>query len=395
MEYAAADIGMFASVLTALLGLVMAIAALLNGRSRQSHRHSTPSLSILVPHLGSISGLAKCLRTLEPQRRETVSKVVVVLQFAEPTAREDVISGWNSAVELSVIQLPGRPDKSRAIRFGLDAIETEWVMLVDSDMELRREATTLLLSEVSNEFAAYGVVLSKAGAGGCILDAVVAWDKAISHGVWRWGRSVLGLWPNLPGQCFVIKTDLLKLFHDGTVGLLDDLTTTLFLIERGSRIRFVPLLIGEEEGRSTWIGLMLQRARWTQGLFQAGRYILQARQHRGQVFGGFVLHIWLYHGWPVGTLLSASILAAFDLSAAGMLVSLFVVSWSTLAAIGSANLRPLVGQRRPARPSLLLLPVAAVCVMFFQTFGAFLLPWVWHLNRSSRRMAATTGLHHR
>ena len=266
-------------VLAIGLSILLACAAAFWKPSRQTCADLPPleGVTVVVPAMGSHVRLLRCLLGLARASAYRLEKVVVVLQSAPPQAPSEIIAHWKGNCLLQVVDMGANAGKALAITRGLREVLTEWVALVDSDVEVEPDFLDLLVSQAHLADAAYGVIASAGTGRRVALDAIVRADKAVSHGVWRLSRLALGLGPNIPGQCYVVRRSHLEEIYNGTFGHLDDLCVSLMLLAHGTKLAFVPAVVASEEGRRSWWGLLIQRARWTIGLLQAASVVLTTK----------------------------------------------------------------------------------------------------------------------
>jgi hypothetical protein len=281
--------------------------------------------------------------------------------------------------------------KAEAVLRGLRQVDTEWVVLLDSDTSLRPDGLSRLLSLCRDDFvAAYGVVRPRRSARRPVLDLVVDLDKALSHGVFRPGRAALGLWPNLPGQCFAIRSDVLRRVYSGRIGYLDDLVVTLHLASLSGRIAFLPEVVAEEEARESWVSYVIQRGRWWIGLIQAGLGIPWAPGRPVPAALAWSLHAWLHYGWPVAAASAVGILLSSrlwwpSLALAGIQASV----WGYLCLRGWQNLANWDPGRAGPAPSRAKSIVLGAIVSFIPCLGAVaaLVLLLAHCLKSRRGLA--------
>jgi hypothetical protein len=226
------DTLVFVSILMQALAIVL--ACVLAYAAVRWCRHCKPSgvdlninsATVLVPTLGVEPSLLVCLRSLADIRPGPIAKVIVLLQSAPASASSMLCHGWQGHCPLDVINLGSQTGKPAAIRRGLREVRTKWTVLLDSDVRLRVGAVEQLLRGASHGDAAYGLIAS-APMGSAWVDTIVRTDKVVSHGIWRLGRMAIGWWPNIPGQCYAIRTALLAAVYDEHMGHLDDLGVSL------------------------------------------------------------------------------------------------------------------------------------------------------------------------
>ena len=327
-------------MLSTLVGHALAQSAThLTSRTLAGTPQAIGTIAALIPALWNDQLLCRCLSSLAAAANRNLVHVVVILPGGRGQRTEDsaIFPAW---VRVDFIEATSPTSKAAAVLHGLARVDTDWVVLLDSDTTLRPDGLSRLTDQCRDDVdAVFGVIRPCRRASQLVLDLVVDLDKALSHGVFRAGRAALGLWPNLPGQCYIIRTDLLRRVYSGRMGYLDDLMVTLRLIALEGRTAFLPQIVADEDARATWRGYIVQRARWTIGLIQAGMDVTRASGRRTRTSVAWALHAWLYYGWPLAISMSVAILAAFQLWWPALTLSVCHVSvWAYLALRGRDNL---------------------------------------------------------
>src|SRR5262249_33805991 len=155
-----------------------------------------------------------------------------------------------------------------------------------------------------------------------------------------------------PGQCYAIRSDVLRRVYSGRIGYLDDLVVTLRLVSLCERIAFLPEVVAEEEARESWVGYVVQRGRGWIGLIQAGLGIPRVPGRLVPAALAWSLHAWLYYGWPVAAASAVCILLWYrlwwpSLAFAGIQASV----WGYLSLRGWQNLANWDSGRASPKPS--------------------------------------------
>jgi cellulose synthase/poly-beta-1,6-N-acetylglucosamine synthase-like glycosyltransferase len=181
-----------------------------------------------------------------------------------------------------------------------------------------------------------------------MLHAVVKLEKLMSHGLWRPGRWSLGLGPNLPGQCYMARTALLRETYTADLGYLDDVALSARLLAKGASINFAGVLVAMESSRSTWTGLLLQRGRYTLGLLQSFASIRDRGTNNVWARACLCIHAWLYYASCISAFVLAITCAAFThWAAATLLVTFFIAHRVLLACLATRVLCHFNGERPP------------------------------------------------
>ena len=363
-----------AQVLITFFGLLLALAGRWWLHTAQVIHFASPgdgTVTVIIPVLEADAALDRCLKSIVEQHYLGLQRVVVVLQGNTPGQADAIRKLASDDLPLEVVETLLPPSKPGAIRRGLECVFTTNVVLLDSDTQLLSGALSALVAHDPGEVI-YGVIVPRFPHQPSWLATTVAMEKAISHGVFRPGRHALGCWPNLSGQCYLAPADLLREVYNEELGYLDDLVVTFRLVAMGKALRFLPRIVAEEDTRETWMGLLLQRARWTIGQVQTASGLLSLPGHRMAALAGWLLHVWLYYGWHLASFATATVCLLGGQSAAAVFVAaLHLTGWAVLMWLGQIYLSKLEERLVPVS-SPWLAPVAAVVSAGITILGAVL-----------------------
>ena len=344
-------------------------------------------ITVIIPSLGGGERLSMCLESLAAYLPSNVAKVIVILQQCAADQIRETRDHWCHSAELLFLPMEGNPSKVRAIRLGFTHVKTDLILLIDSDVCATAHIHRIL-TLCNDQDVAFGMLLPKEVPSQTMLDRVVKADKVVSHAVWRLGRFVLGLWPNIPGQCYLIRSKVLRRVYDGGMGHLDDLSVTVNLAALRARVFMVPVVVGYEVGRCTWMGLLSQRIRWSLGLWQSFCNLLHIKNGMARGAACFLVHTWLYSGWPITTmLLSIYLLCRGQKALACECLFVFIISWTTLVGFGNKVFSriertfvkiPIVSSAIPAAFIILISQSLGFMAAPFFVISAIFKPFVFH-----------------
>ncbi len=217
---------------------------------------------------------------------------------SEPTGGADVIA------------VP-RGTKLSKIRRLSDLVTADLFCICDPDLTIDENACRIILQQAmvdvrtGNEVVAFGIVEGRDD--GTLLSNVVAVDKWLSHHVLRRFLWAAGIGISLPGQFLIVSPGLLRSLAPDVDSYLDDLYLGWIARQRGVRVRRVPVVVGNEDPRSSWLSLLTQRGRWMRGLACLFRHLFP----HPTALGLLAVHFLAYHGLPI--------------------MALFAVVWLTVA----------------------------------------------------------------
>jgi cellulose synthase/poly-beta-1,6-N-acetylglucosamine synthase-like glycosyltransferase len=175
----------------------------------------------------------------------------------------------------------------------------EVVCICDPDIDLVIDtAVDLVTSAVCGQEAGtpsivFGTIQVQAGHG--MLTNLLNFDKWLSHRILRPFLWNLGLGITLPGQFVVVPSLAINAIPDSLDTYLDDLCLGIVARECKFKVQRSSLVVGTEEGRSGWTGLLLQRIRWMKGFMS----LLMGYWRRPKSVLLLVLHYTMYHAIPI------------------------------------------------------------------------------------------------
>jgi hypothetical protein len=182
----------------------------------------------------------------------------------------------------------------------------DYVCVCDPDVELAPDAACRVV-ERALVHGHQGVVVSFGRIGARVSRGVVAGlvscDKLLSHCLLRPTLWRLAMGISLPGQFLVFSPGIL-LAHRGSVDTyLDDLLIGLLCRKMGATVECSSETVGNEEPRSGWCGLLMQRLRWMKGFLALVGYF--RCDPKALVFLG--IHYAAYHGLPIFLMVIAAV----------------------------------------------------------------------------------------
>ncbi len=247
-----------------------------------------------------------------------------------PNIQIILLSETGGAVEegVEVVRVPPGTKLSKIRSWVSGHAPTGLLCICDPDMTLdtvKARGVILKALAESRPVVAYGRITSS---GGSLLREVIAFDKGWSHRVVRPLLWRLGVGASVPGQFLVVSASLFAAIDPSVDSYLDDLYLGLFARSvPGAVVICEPVVVGSEESRQGWVGLVAQRLRWMRGFVT----LVWHMSTNPVALGRLVAHFLAYHGFPV---LAVGLLVALWLTcplAASLLTVLFVLATSAAA----------------------------------------------------------------
>lgn len=220
------------------------------------------------------------------------------------TVRAVVLSEVADALPgVEVVYVPPGTKLSKIHHFAGEA-EADLICICDPDMHLDVEGCRLVAGRAATEICrgcevvAFGIVEGRDT--GSVLSRVVTLDKWLSHRILRPTLWSVGVGITLPGQFLIVSSAIFRCLDPEVDSYLDDLYLGWIARSGGASVCRLPVVVGVEDARATWGGLLAQRLRWMKGFARLLHHISR------QPFAVLLLtvHFFVYHGLPVLLLLS-------------------------------------------------------------------------------------------
>lgn len=199
---------------------------------------------------------------------------------------------------IEVVKVPIGTKLSK-IRHLNELLESNLYCICDPDLTVDEHSCRVVLQKaIANvrdrkEVVAFGTIIGKDD--GTLLSQVVSVDKWLSHNVLRPFLWSAGIGITLPGQFLILSPGVISNIDKGLDSYLDDLCLGLLARQRGVVVHRVPVVIGEEAPRCSWISLLTQRVRWMRGLASLLSYF-SSHSSAVALIG---VHFLAYHGLPI------------------------------------------------------------------------------------------------
>ncbi len=200
---------------------------------------------------------------------------------------------------VEVIAVPHGTKLSKIRRLADLIAAADLFCICDPDLTVEEEGCCVVLQQamadvrVGKEVVAFGIVEGRDDS--TLLSRVVAVDKWLSHHVVRRFLWTAGIGITLPGQFLIVSPGLLRGLEPGVDSYLDDLYLGWVARRRGIPVHRVPVVVGKEDPRNSWLSLLAQRVRWMRGL----AFLFRRLASHPSAVGLLGIHYLAYHGLPI------------------------------------------------------------------------------------------------
>jgi glycosyltransferase involved in cell wall biosynthesis len=216
---------------------------------REQSRPATPKIcplvSVVVPTKDSIRTIERCLRSIQEQTWPAVELVVIDNYSVDGT--------WEVAEQLADIAIQAGPERSAQRNLGIEYSSGDWVMWIDSDMELPPSILQRAMDATAN------------------ADGVFIPEKTVGIGYWTRCRAlersccteeVFVQSPRLVRRQYMIETGGFVTSLSGT----EDAELRSRMLEDACTLTWIPDLIVHDEGRITLGSILRKRYYYGRGL---------------------------------------------------------------------------------------------------------------------------------
>lgn len=267
-----------------LPGFVVALLSLSLLLDRQPpFRVSNPvtPLTVIVAARNEQDGIRETIRCIgESDYAGFVTVILADNGSDDATARFATLAAIEGEVDLLVVR-ESAPGKSHALNTALAQVTTPYVITVDADTLLHREALRRLISRLESSpadtAAVAGAVLVRNSRTN-LLTRMQEWDYYLGIAAVKRMQGLYRSTLVAQGAFSVYRTENVRAIGGWPDAIGEDIVVTWKLLEQGGRVIFEPTAVAFTEAPTTTLHFMRQRARWARGMFEGLRAVPPWRQ---------------------------------------------------------------------------------------------------------------------
>jgi biofilm PGA synthesis N-glycosyltransferase PgaC len=267
----------------ALLMAFMAMSLLLDRQPALHVSHSTTGVTIVIAARNEEAGIAETVRSaVQTDYAGPVTFMLADNGSTDATCRVAARVATALGAELVIIHEP-KPGKANALNHALRMVETPYVVTVDADTLLHRQALRRLIARIESAppdtVAVAGAVMIRNSRAN-LLTRMQEWDYFLGIAA---VKRMQGLYQSTlvaQGAFSLYRTDELRRVGGWPDAIGEDIVVTWRLMETGDRVLTEPTAIAFTDAPTQVSHFMRQRARWARGMVEAIRTVPPWRQRR-------------------------------------------------------------------------------------------------------------------
>lgn len=236
-----------------------------------------PPVTILVAAYNEEDCIRETLEALARQRYEAELEILVIDDGSTDRTREIVRDFMPTLVNsprlrLELIEMPCNGGKARALTAGLAHVRHDYVITIDADTMLFRDAitrlvTNQLLSPPSTAATAGTVLVRNSRTN--LITKLQEWDYFLGIAVVKRVQSLLQGTLVAQGAFSIYRTEALREVGGWPETVGEDIVLTWALLERGHRVGYAENAFAFTQVPETFKAYFNQRKRWSRGLIEA------------------------------------------------------------------------------------------------------------------------------
>lgn len=264
--------------------------------------NKTLPCTVVIPFYNNSESISRVIKSLDSKDlHRLIQDIIIVCDKESEDLQLTIELDIKTRNKIHIIFNPKNiVSKSSALNFSLSFIKTPIVLFLDADTRIISEKINLMIRYISSNASdvVIGMILHEKTEN--IQQEISIWDKMISHAIFRFGRYVCRLNPNIPGQCFLIRKDVFQRGAYFPESGTDDLCFSYLLNTISASITVLPVVIAFEEPRKSTVSLIKQRTRWFVYLYKSLSFIRDCLAKVDIINRiGMLLHFFLYYAFPI------------------------------------------------------------------------------------------------
>jgi len=235
-----------------------------NNKGRKYH----PKVSVVVPAYNEEKVIVKTVRSILRSDYDNFD-VIVVDDGSKDNTFDIAEQKFSDDPRVRVLQTPRNGGKSKALNYGIKLAKSSFIVAIDADTILKKDAIAKLMNKFTNKNVAAVAGNAKVGNRRNIMTRWQALEYITSQNMDRRAQDVINGITVVPGAIGAWRrAAVLKAGGFTNETLAEDADLTLKLLRRGYRITYENEAIAYTEAPDTVRTFLKQRFRWMFGTLQ-------------------------------------------------------------------------------------------------------------------------------
>lgn len=239
-----------------------------------NHLDAKPQVSVILPALNEERTIAYTVRSLLEQDYPNLE--IIVVDDGSTDRTPEICQKLAEEGHIRFFQLRDRQGKSAALNYGFKVSRGEYIVFMDTDSTLDRNAIFNLLKYFEDERV--GAVSGNLGVRNFhtnLLTKLQAIEYLVSITVGRWFRASIGILSIVPGAFGAFRRSLLERIGGHEPGPGNDSDLTIRTRKLWKQVVFAPDATCLTNVPESWRGWLRQRMRWDRNIIRN-----RVRKHR-------------------------------------------------------------------------------------------------------------------
>ena len=249
---------------------------ILDRQPKVKNQNPTDSVTLLIAAYNEEAGIFDTLNYIKKQKYNGYIKTIVIdNNSTDNTAKEVGRAIDELNMDILLLHEP-TPGKFNALNHGLNFVDTKYVITLDADTLIHKDAINFLVSRMNSSPEDVVAVAGSMLVSNCrdnLLAKVQEWDYFLSIASIK---RMQGLYQGTlvaQGAFSLYKTDTVKRLGGWSDAIGEDIVLTWKMLKEGNRVYFEPMAVAFTDVPIKLSHFVKQRSRWARGMIEGLREV--------------------------------------------------------------------------------------------------------------------------
>lgn len=249
---------------------------ILDRQPKVKNQNPTDSVTLLIAAYNEEAGIFDTLNYIKKQKYNGYIKTIVIYNNSTDNTAKEVGRAIDELnMDILLLHEP-TPGKFNALNHGLNFVDTKYVITLDADTLIHKDAINFLVSRMNSSpedvVAVAGSMLVRNSRDN-LLAKVQEWDYFLSIASIK---RMQGLYQGTlvaQGAFSLYKTDTVKRLGGWSDAIGEDIVLTWKMLKEGNRVYFEPMAVAFTDVPIKLSHFVKQRSRWARGMIEGLREV--------------------------------------------------------------------------------------------------------------------------